>query len=152
MFLLYFGAGLIESGNYFVMGACAAAICTPPIGLGLATLIGRSLWTEEEREAGIASLGMGMVGITEGAIPFAAGDPLRVIPCIMLGSICASVVAMLGKVGDHAPHGGPIVMPVVDNKIMYLIAIVVGVIVTAFAINFVKSLSSRNETLKKENS
>ncbi len=80
-----FGATLITQGNYEVMGACAAAICTPPLGLGLATLIARRLWTEEEREAGKAALAMGMIGITEGAIPFAAGDPLRVLPSIIAG-------------------------------------------------------------------
>jgi len=137
----FFGAGLIEHGNYLVMGAVAAAICTPPLGMGLATLIYRKIWSEEEREAGIAAIAMGMIGITEGAIPFAAADPLRVIPCIMLGSAVASVTAMLGHVGDHAPHGGPIVLPVADNRIMYVIAIVIGTVVTAFAINFVKTMT-----------
>ncbi|MBC8107510.1 MAG: PTS fructose transporter subunit IIC, partial [Anaerolineae bacterium] len=74
----FFGAGLIEHGNYMVMGAVAAAICTPPLGLGLATFIYRKIWSEEERDAGIAAAAMGMIGITEGAIPFAAADPLRV--------------------------------------------------------------------------
>jgi len=81
-----------------------------------------------------------LIGITEGAIPFAAADPLRVIPCIMGGSVVASVIAMLGGVGDHAPHGGPIVLPVVDQKIAYVIAILAGTIATALAINVVKSL------------
>ena len=67
-----------------------------------------------------------MIGITEGAIPFAAADPVRVIPTIMLGSMVGSVIAMLGGVGDHAPHGGPIVLPVVDNRLVYLVAIVAG--------------------------
>ncbi len=137
----FFGAAMIKEGNYAVMGACAAAICTPPLGLGLATLIDRAGWSDEEHEAGIAAMGMGMIGITEGAIPFAAADPLRVIPCIMLGSIVAAVVATLGKVGDHAPHGGPIVLPVVDNRIMYVIAIVAGAFATAAAITIVKRLS-----------
>src|SRR5439155_10923562 len=96
----FFAASMIKEGNYAVMGACAAAICTPPLGMGLATIIGRRLWSEEQRESGYAALGMGMIGITEGAIPFAASDPLRVIPCIMLGSMTASTVAMLGGVGD----------------------------------------------------
>lgn len=136
----FFAAGLISSPdpNYRVMGAVAAAICTPPLGMGLATLLSRKQWREEERESGLAALGMGMIGITEGAIPFAAADPLRVIPCIMLGSMTASTVAMLGGVGDHAPHGGPIVLPVVDNRIMYVVAIVIGTIVTAVAINALK--------------
>jgi fructose-specific phosphotransferase system IIC component len=139
----FFGAGLINNGNYTVMGAVAAAICTPPLGLGLATFIYRKIWTEEERDAGIAAAAMGMIGITEGAIPFAAADPLRVIPCIMLGSATAAVVAMLGSVGDHAPHGGPIVLFVVDNRLMYVVAIVVGTVVTAVAVNAVKIMTNK---------
>ena len=134
----FFASGLITQGNYTVMGPVAAAICTPPLGMGLATLIGRKLWREEDRESGYAALGMGMIGITEGAIPFAAADPLRVIPCIMLGSMVASTTAMLGAVGNHAPHGGPIVLPVVDNRVMYVVAIVLGTVVTALAVNGVK--------------
>src|SRR5436190_12883621 len=112
----FFGAAMIKEGNFHIMGACAAAICTPPLGMGLATLIRKRLWSPEEQEAGIAGLTMGLIGITEGAIPFAASDPLRVIPCIVVGSMMASVIAMLGGVGDHAPHGGPIVLPVVDRR------------------------------------
>lgn len=139
----FFGAAMIKEGQFGIMGACAAAICTPPLGLGLATLVNRKLWTDDEKEAGIAAVAMGAIGITEGAIPFAAADPLRVIPCIMIGSMVASVIAMLGGVGDHAPHGGPIVLPVVDNRIMYVIAIVVGTIVTAALINTLKALAGK---------
>ncbi|MFA5263941.1 MAG: PTS fructose transporter subunit IIC [Opitutaceae bacterium] len=135
----FFGAAMIKEGNYAVMGACAAAICTPPLGLGVATLIKRALWTEEEREAGKAALAMGCIGITEGAIPFAAADPFRVIPCIVAGSSLAATLAMIGGVGDHAPHGGPIVLPVVDHRLAFCGAILAGVLVTAFAIDFVKS-------------
>ncbi len=138
----FFAAGLIEQGNFVVMGAVAAAICTPPLGMGLATLLAGGLWREEERESGLAALGMGMIGITEGAIPFAAADPLRVIPCIVLGSMVASTIAMLAMVGDHAPHGGPIVLFVVDHKLMYVVAIVVGAVVTAVAVNLVKKLTA----------
>lgn len=139
----FFGAAMITEGNFRIMGACAAAICTPPLGLGLATLLRKALWTEEEQEAGLAALAMGMIGITEGAIPFAAADPLRVIPSIVLGSMAASTVAMFGGVGDHAPHGGPIVIFAVDNRIVYIIAIVIGTIVTAIAANLVKALTRR---------
>lgn len=90
----FFGAAMIKEGNYAVMGACAAAICVPPLGLGLATLLIRKLWSEEERDAGWAGLAMGMIGITEGAIPFAAADPVRVIPTIVAGSL---TVALLGN-------------------------------------------------------
>ena len=140
----FFGASMIEQGNYAIMGSVAVAICIPPLGLGLATLIGKKLWSEEQREAGIAALGMGMVGITEGAIPFAASEPLKIIPCIMTGSMVGAVVGMLGKVGGHAPHGGPIVLLAVDHKLMFVIAITIGVILTAVLVNFVKS-RNKNE-------
>ncbi len=144
----FFGAAMIEQQNYAIMGACAAAICTPPLGLGLATLMNRKRWSEEQRESGLAALGMGMIGITEGAIPFAAGDPFRVIPSIMFGSMVASTIAMLGGVGDHAPHGGPIVLPVVDGRIMYVVAIVCGALTTAITINLVKKFTEKTVTVQ----
>ncbi len=140
----FFGAALIKEGNYIVMGCLAAAICTPPLGMGLATLIGRKLWSSEQREAGMAGLAMGLVGITEGAIPFGAADPIRIIPCLMAGSMVAAAVAMLGAVGDHAPHGGPIVIPVVDHKGIYLLAIALGTAVTACLANGVKWITRRD--------
>ncbi|MBN2064285.1 MAG: PTS fructose transporter subunit IIC [Sedimentisphaerales bacterium] len=143
----FFGASMLEQGNYHIMGAVAAAICTPPLGMGLATFIQKKLWTQEQRESGIASFSMGMIGITEGAIPFAAAEPLRVIPCIMLGSMTASAIAMVYNVGNHAPHGGPIVLLVIDNRISYIFAIAVGTVVTALSINLVKSLSQSKESL-----
>lgn len=139
----FFGSALIQQGNFAVMGACAAAICTPPLGLGLATVLSRKRWNDEQRESGIAALGMGMIGITEGAIPFAAGDPVRVIPSIMIGSMVAATIAMLGGVGDHAPHGGPIVLPVIDNRFLYIIAIIVGAVVTALCINTLKRFTEK---------
>jgi PTS system fructose-specific IIC component len=139
----FFGAAMIKEGNFAVMGACAAAICIPPIGMGLATVLGRTLWSDEEREAGYAGLVMGMIGITEGAIPFAAADPVRVIPTIMIGSMVGSVIAMLGGVGDHAPHGGPIVLPVVDNRLIYIAAIVAGSLTVVLIINSLKRFSVR---------
>ncbi|HWQ90641.1 MAG TPA: fructose-specific PTS transporter subunit EIIC [Clostridia bacterium] len=139
----FFGAAMIKEGNYAVMGACAAAICTPPLGLGLATLLSRKRWNVEQQESGIAALGMGMIGITEGAIPFAAADPVRVIPCIVAGSMLAATLAMLGGVGNHAPHGGPIVLPVVDHRVAYILAILAGTVLTALAINTVKKLTEK---------
>lgn len=135
-----FGAGLIAEGQTFVMGALAAAICTPPLGMGLATLVAKNKYVKEEREAGKAALAMGLVGITEGAIPFAAADPLRVIPSIMVGSMVASVIAMLSNVTDSVPHGGPIValFGAVGNVPMFFVAIAVGTLVTALLVNFLK--------------
>jgi fructose PTS system EIIBC or EIIC component len=137
----FFGAAMIREGDFRIMGACAAAICTPPLGLGLATLLRRRLWSSEEREAGLAGLAMGMIGITEGAIPFAASDPFRVIPCIVIGSMVASIIAMVGQVGDHAPHGGPIVLLVVDHRWAYVVAILAGTLVTALCVSLVKAVA-----------
>lgn len=135
----FFGAAMIKEGNPHVMGACAAAICIPPLGLGLATRLFPDRWTDQERESGLAALAMGTIGITEGAIPFAAADPLRVIPVIMGGSALGAVLAMLGRVGDHAPHGGLIVMPVVDHRLWYLVSILAGTLAVAVAMNLVRA-------------
>jgi PTS system fructose-specific IIC component len=127
----FFGAAMISEGNYQIMGACAAAICTPPLGMGIATLVHKQLWSAEEREAGLAAIAMGLMGLTEGAIPFAAADPIRVIPSIMAGSAVAAVIAMLGQVGDPAPHGGPIVLFAVNQRLAYVLAILAGTAVTS---------------------
>jgi len=146
----FFGAAMIREGDYRIMGACAAAICTPPLGMGLATLFRKKLWSQEEQDAGMAAVAMGMSGLTEGAIPFAAADPVRVIPCIVLGSMVASVIAMLGGVGDPAPHGGPIVLIGVQHKLMYVIAILAGTAVTTIAITVVRTLGQdRTKTMEK---
>lgn len=145
----FFGAAMIREGNYQIMGACAAAICTPPLGMGLATLIRKRLWSTEEREAGLAGIAMGLIGITEGAIPFAAADPVRVIPSIMIGSAVAAAVAMVARVGDHAPHGGPIVLPVVDQRPAYVLAITLGTILTAACITVLKARASNRNGLKE---
>lgn len=143
----FFGAAMIREGNYQIMGACAAAICTPPLGMGLATLLRKKLWTVEEQEAGLAAIAMGLIGITEGAIPFAAADPVRVIPSIVAGSALAAAIAMAGHVGDHAPHGGPIVLPVVDHRMAFVIAILAGTILTSI---LVVLLRLRNNGLEME--
>ena len=148
----FFGAAMISEGNYRIMGACAAAICTPPLGMGLATLIRRKLWSEEEREAGLAAIAMGMIGITEGAIPFAAADPMHVIPSIVIGSAVAAAIAMAGQVGDHAPHGGPIVLflLLIDHKFAYVVAIVIGTLLTATLTLFLRRRTSGGSERVKE--
>ncbi|MFK9093050.1 fructose-specific PTS transporter subunit EIIC [Bacillus salipaludis] len=135
-----FGSAMIGEGNYEIMGPIAAAICIPPIGLGLATFINKRKFSQTERDAGKASFTMGLFGITEGAIPFAAQDPLRVIPSIVVGSMVGSVVAMLSGVGDRVAHGGPIVavLGAVDHVVMFFVAVIVGVIVTAIMVTALK--------------
>lgn len=132
-----FSMTLMAQNEFWVMGPIAAAICIPPLGLGLATLAGRRFFDESERGSGIAALTMGSMGITEGAIPFAVADPLRIIPAIMLGSITGSLVCMLGGVTDKAPHGGLVVLPVTAPQGTFLLGILAGsCVVAALAILF----------------
>lgn len=135
-----FGSAMIGEGNYEIMGPIAVSICIPPIGLGIATFLGKRKFAASEREMGKASFTMGLFGITEGAIPFAAQDPLRVIPSIMAGSMTGSVIAMIGHVGDRVAHGGPIVavLGAVDHVLMFFIAVTAGSLVTALLVNVLK--------------
>lgn len=102
------------------------------------------LYTTEEKQAGKASFLMGLIGIAEGAIPFAASDPLRVIPSIMLASAISTGISGLFKVADYAPHGGLIVLPVIDGKIAFIISIIIGCIVGALCVNLLKTYKSKD--------
>ncbi|MCD8801712.1 fructose-specific PTS transporter subunit EIIC [Mammaliicoccus sciuri] len=127
-----FGSALIAEGNYAVMGMVAVAVCTPPIGLGLATFINKRKFNKGEIEMGKASFTMGLFGITEGAIPFAAQDPLRIIPANMIGAMVAAAIAAIGGVGDRVAHGGPIVAVLggIDKILWFFIAVIIGSSVT----------------------
>ncbi|MGO3496939.1 MAG: fructose-specific PTS transporter subunit EIIC [Staphylococcus equorum] len=131
-----FGSALIAEGNYAVMGMVAVAVCTPPIGLGLATFINKRKFNKGEVEMGKASFTMGLFGITEGAIPFAAQDPLRIIPSNMIGAMIATAIAAIGGVGDRVAHGGPIVAVLggIDQVLWFFIAVIVGSVVTMFSV------------------
>ncbi|MDR3760011.1 PTS fructose transporter subunit IIABC [Enterococcus sp.] len=135
-----FGSGLIAEGNYSIMGPIAVAICIPPLALGLASLTLKTKFTKTERETGKASLAMGLFGITEGAIPFASTDPLRVIPSIVVGAMTGSVIAMLSGVTDHVAHGGPIVavLGAVDHVAMFFVAVIAGIAVTVLMLRILK--------------
>ncbi|WBL70829.1 PTS fructose transporter subunit EIIC [Serratia liquefaciens] len=135
----------VAQGVYSVVAIAAVAIATPPLGLGFATLIGRKYYSSEEREAGKAALLMGCVGVTEGAIPFAAADPLRVIPSIMIGSACAAVTAALAGAQCYAGWGGLIVLPVVEGKLGFVAALIVGMVVTALLVNLLKSFAAKRQ-------
>ncbi|MFE7446268.1 fructose-specific PTS transporter subunit EIIC [Streptomyces chartreusis] len=140
-----FGAGLIATGNQTVMGMCAAAIPVMPLGQGLATLIRKRLYTEQERETGLASLFMGCFGISEGAIPFAAARPAQVIPANMLGGAVAGAIAGVAGVEDAVPHGGPIVavLGAVSGVPMFFVAVVIGSAVTALTTVALVDLAER---------
>ncbi|MEU0369902.1 fructose-specific PTS transporter subunit EIIC [Streptomyces sp. NPDC006283] len=140
-----FGAGLIATGNQTVMGMCAAAIPVMPLGQGLATLIRRKLYSEQERETGVAALFMGMFGISEGAIPFAAARPAQVIPANMLGGAVAGAVAGMAGVEDAVPHGGPIVavLGAIGGVPMFFLAVAAGTVVTAITTNALIGINDR---------
>jgi fructose-specific PTS system IIC-like component len=133
-----FGVGTVSAGIYTVAGPMAVAICTPPIGMAIATLIAPKKYTPEERESGKAAFLMGCIGITEGAIPFAAADPLKVIPSLMAGGAVGTALAMVFGVENHVGWGGLIVIPVVSNIVGFIISILVGSVVTALIVNFLK--------------
>ncbi|MEV5610945.1 fructose-specific PTS transporter subunit EIIC [Streptomyces sp. NPDC052225] len=140
-----FGAGLIATGNQTVMGMCAAAIPVMPLGQGLATLIRKRLYTEQERETGLAALFMGCFGISEGAIPFAAARPAQVIPANMLGGAVAGAIAGMAGVEDAVPHGGPIVavLGAVGGVPMFFVAVAIGSVVTALTTVVLVDMSER---------
>lgn len=133
-----FGIAMIAEGNYAPHAAIMAAGMTPPLGLALATLLFKKKFTDEERQAGKTAWVLGASFITEGAIPFAAADPTRVIPSIMVGSAVAGGLSMLFGCTLPAPHGGVFVLPVVGNAVLYLVSILAGTVVTALMINLLK--------------
>ncbi|MFZ5590291.1 MAG: PTS fructose transporter subunit IIC [Bacillota bacterium] len=136
-----FAVGLLGSEVYGPMAAVMAAGMTPPLGLWLATVLAPKKYTQEEKEAGKAAAVLGISFITEGAIPFAAADPFRVIPAIMAGSAVTGALSMLFGATLRAPHGGIFVLPIphaVGNLAMYTVAIGVGTVVTAILVNLLK--------------
>ncbi|WP_071395240.1 PTS fructose transporter subunit IIABC [Bacillus tuaregi] len=134
-----FGTGLLASGVYDPMAAIMAAGMVPPLAIALATMMFKSRFTKLDRDAGKVNLVMGLSFITEGAIPFAAADPLRVIPSIMVGSAVAGAISMVAGIGLRAPHGGVFVIPFVEgNWLLYLAGILIGSVVAAMMIGFLK--------------
>jgi fructose PTS system EIIBC or EIIC component len=134
-----FGTGLLANGVYEPMAAIMAAGMVPPLGIAIATTIFKKKFSKQDQEAGKVNYIMGLSFITEGAIPFAAADPLRVIPSVMAGSAVAGALSMMFSIGLRAPHGGLFVIPLVDGSwIMYLLAVVIGAIVAALLMGFLK--------------
>ncbi len=134
-----FATGTLAAGQgSAVMAAVMAAGMTPPLGLALATILFKNKFTENEKESGKAAWVLGASFITEGAIPFAAADPLRVIPSIMVGSAVTGALSMLFNATLSVPHGGIFVFFAVENIPMYLVSIAVGTVVTALLIGALK--------------
>jgi PTS system fructose-specific IIC component len=138
-----FGLLSIEAGNFQIMAAVMAAGMTPPLGMALATLLRPRLYNESEKRAGEAGWIMGASFITEGAIPFAAADPLRVIPSLMVGSAAAGVLSFVFNATLRAPHGGIWVVGLIGNWALYILAIVIGTVITALLVNVLKSFHRR---------
>lgn len=133
-----FGIAMIASGQYAPHAAVMAGGMVPPLGIALATTIFRNKFSADERDAGKTCYVMGLSFITEGAIPFAASDPIRVIPSCMIGAAISGALSMAFHIELRAPHGGIFVLPIVNNPVMYLLAIVIGSVVTAVLLGFIK--------------
>lgn len=133
-----FGTASIAAGNYDIMAAVMIGGMTPPCAIALASLLFKDKFTKEEREAGPTNFIMGLAFITEGAIPFAASDPLHVLPACIAGSGVAGALSMAFNCTLMAPHGGIFVFPVVGNAVFYLIALVAGTAVSTVLLGILK--------------
>lgn len=133
-----FGIASLQSGNEAVMAAVMAGGMVPPLAIALATTFYKNRFTPQERDSGKVNYIMGASFITEGAIPFAAADPLKVIPSCAIGAAVAGALTMIFGCTLPAPHGGIFVFPVVGNWLMYLVAILVGSVVGAVILGFLK--------------
>ena len=133
-----FGTAAIAAGNYDIMAAVMIGGMTPPCAIALASLLFKDKFTKEERESGPTNFIMGLAFITEGAIPYAAADPLHVLPACIAGSAVAGAISMFFGCTLMAPHGGIFVFPVVGNALMYLVALVVGTAVSTVLLGLLK--------------
>ena len=133
-----FGTAAIAAGNYDIMAAVMIGGMVPPCAIALATLLFKDKFTKEERNAGPTNFIMGLAFITEGAIPFAAADPIHVLPACIIGSAAAGALSMAFQCTLMAPHGGIFVFPVVGNPLMYLLALVGGTVVSAILLGVLK--------------
>lgn len=133
-----FGTAAIAAGNYDIMAAVMVGGMTPPCAIALATLLFKNKFTKEEREAGPTNFIMGLAFITEGAIPYAASDPLHVLPACIAGSAVAGAISMAFQCTLMAPHGGIFVFMVVGNAWMYLVALLAGTAVSTALLGILK--------------
>ena len=132
------GVGLLADGNYYVIAAAMAGGMVPPIAIALATIFFKNKFTKSEQKTTATNIIMGLSFITEGAIPFAAGDPLHVIPACVVGSAIAGAGVMMFGCTLMAPHGGIFVVPTIGNPFMYLLSIIVGAIVGCVILGFIR--------------
>ena len=133
-----FGTAALASGNYEVMAAVMVGGMVPPIAIALSTTFCPNKWTPDERRNGIVNYVMGLCFVTEGAIPYAAADPLRVLPSCVIGAALSGALSMTFGCALRAPHGGIFVFPVVDHAVMYVVALAAGSIVGAVILSLLK--------------
>lgn len=133
-----FGTAQLAEGNFEVMASVMAGGMVPPIAIALCTTFFKKKFTEKERQSGLVNYVMGLSFITEGAIPFAAQDPLRVIPSCAIGAAVAGGLSMAFGCTLRAPHGGMFVLPTIGNPLMYLAAVVIGSVVGCIIMGFLK--------------
>ena len=133
-----FGTASLASGNFEVMAAVMAGGMVPPLAIAVASLVFKNKFTKKDREAAVTNFVMGLSFITEGAIPFAAADPLRVIPSAVIGSATAGALSMFFNCTLRAPHGGIFVLPVIGEPFMYLLSVVIGTIVGAILLGILR--------------
>ena len=133
-----FGTASIAAGNYNIMAAVMIGGMVPPLAIALATIFFKNKFTAEERKAGPTNFIMGLSFITEGAIPFAASDPLHVLPACVVGSAVAGGLSMAFGCTLMAPHGGIFVVPTIGNPLMYLVALVIGAFIACGLLGLLK--------------
>lgn len=133
-----FGTASLASGNFEIMAAVMAGGMVPPLVIAICSTIFRNRFTKKDREAGLVNYIMGLSFISEGAIPFAAADPIRVLPSCIIGSAVAGGLSMAFGCALRAPHGGVFVIAIVSNPLMYIVAILVGSVVGAIILGMLK--------------
>ena len=133
-----FATSQLAEGNFEIMAAVMAGGMIPPLAIALSTTFFKNRWTKDERNSGLVNYVMGLAFISEGAIPFAAKDPLRVIPSCIVGSAVAGALSMFFGCTLRAPHGGIFVLPTIGNPLMYALAILIGAIAGCLVLSILK--------------
>lgn len=139
------GTALLSDGNFYFMAGVSAACITPPLVIAFATVFFRKYFNEQDRNAGLVNFILGATHITEGAIPFAARNPLVVIPILMVGSSVSAILTYMFEVQVPAPHGGFLVLPVVTGAFLWVLSILIGSLVGAF----LYGIYTKRSSLKK---
>lgn len=133
-----FTLALMAENIYAPNGAHRIAVAIPPLAVAISTLIDRKKYSKEDRDLGMSALFMGLIGITEGAIPFAVKDMKRVLPAIIIGSAVGGALGMVNGVEASVPHGGLIILPVVNGKLWYVLAMLIGTLISVLILHFTK--------------